>query len=192
MHAVIGDYRDQMSSERERLLEIYRERVAGYPDPGDEFGERWRSWCRMVLAHGGDLVVPPMHPEPDLDDLLAGATLHGPRVEVLDQGGDCHANVAKLWIEGGVDAVGTGYALTEGLWRQHSWGVAHDGAVLETKWLAERYFGVRLAPGEPTVKFAVTNYPDDVQQVLDAGTGRAAEIIRVLREVRGRRTRRDG
>jgi hypothetical protein len=176
-----------VSPDRDRLLEIYRQRVAGYPDVDDDFRDRWRSLCRMVLAHGGELVVPPMHPEPDLDDLLAAGALHGPRVESLDLGGDCHENVAKLWIEGGVDAVGTGYALTEGLWRQHSWGVRPDGVILETKWTAERYFGLRLAPGEPTVKFAVTNYPDDIRSALAAGTDRAAEIIRVVREARSRR-----
>jgi hypothetical protein len=176
-----------VSSDHDRLLALYRQRVAGYREVDDEFRVRWLAWCRMVLAHGGELVVPPMHPEPDLDDLLAASTLHGPRVESLDLGGDCHENVAKLWIEDRVDAVGTGYALTEGLWRQHSWGVADDGVVLETKWPAERYFGLCLAPGEPTVKFAVTNYPGDIRQVLAAGTGRAAEVIRVVREVRGRR-----
>src|SRR5262245_3594299 len=175
-----------MVADHDRLLDLYRQRVAGYTDVDEEFGDRWRAWCRLLLAHGGDLVVPPMHPEPDLDELLADGAVHGPRLEFLDVGGDCHANVAKLWIDGGIDAVGTGYALTEGLWRQHSWGVAHDGAVLETKSLAERYVGLRLAPGEPTVAFAVTNYPDDIRLVLTAGTGRAPEIIRVLREVRGR------
>jgi hypothetical protein len=176
-----------VSSDHDRLLDLYRQRVAGYPQVDDEFRDRWRAWCRLVLTHGGDLVVPPMQPEPDLDDLLAAATRHGPRIEVLDLGGDCHENVAKLWTEGDIDAVGTGYALTEGLWRQHSWGVGPDGAVMETKWPAERYFGLRLAPGEPTVKFAVTNYPGDIRAVLDAGTGRAAEIVRVIREVRRRR-----
>lgn len=165
---------------------MYRQRVAGYPDVDNEFGDRWRAWCRTLLAHGGDLVVPPMHPDPDLDDLLAGAAAHGPRVDVVSEGGDCHANVAKLWVDGGIGAIGTGYALTEELWRQHSWGVADDGGVVETKWPAERYVGVRLATGEQTVKFAMNNYPGDLRQVLRAGTGRAAEIIGVIREMRRR------
>jgi hypothetical protein len=176
-----------VSSERDRLLLLYRARVAGYADVSDDFRDQWLAWCRMVLAHGGDLVVPPLHPEPDLDQLLAAGTLYGPRVSALELGGDCHANVAKLWIDGRIDAVGTGYALYEGLWRQHSWGVDQDGTVLETKWLCERYVGLTLPSGEPTVRFALSNYEDDIREVLKGGTGRANEIVRVLRAVRNRR-----
>lgn len=181
-----------MPSDRDRLLGMYTQRVADYSNVDAGFGDRWRAWCRMLLAHGGDLVVPPMQPDPDLDDLLAGAAAHGPRVEVVGEGGDCHGNVAKRWIDGDIATIGTGYALTEGLWRQHSWGVADDGGVVETKWPAERYVGVRLGPGEPTVTFAVNNYPGELREVLRAGAGRAAEIITVLREVHSRRSQRDG
>jgi hypothetical protein len=102
-------------------------------------------------------------------------------------GGDCHANVAKLWIGGGIDAVGIGYALHDGLWRQHSWGARQNGTVLETKWPCERYVGLRLSPGEPTVRFALSNYDGDIRAVLKAGNGRASDIVRVLRAVRDRR-----
>jgi hypothetical protein len=182
-----GGYGLPVSNERDRLLLLYRERVAGYADVSDDFRDRWLAWCRAVLAHGGDLVVPPLHPEPDLDRLLAAGALQGPRVRALELGGDCHANVARLWIDGGVDAAGTGYALHDGLWRQHSWGVDHDGTVLETKSLCERYVGLTLPPGEPTVRFALSNHEDDIRKVLKDGTGRANEIIRVLRAVRNRR-----
>ena len=173
-------------SERDRLLLVYRERVDSYAGVGDGFGDRWFAWCRVVLAHGGDLVVPPLQPEPDLDRLLADASVHGPWVCPLELGGNCHANVAKLWIEGDLDAIGTGYALHDGLWRQHSWGVGDEGAVLETKWVCERYFGLTWPPGEPTVKFALSNYEGDIREVLKQGTGRANEITLVL-QAAGRR-----
>jgi hypothetical protein len=69
--------------------------------------------------------------------------------------------------------------------RQHSWGVDDEGATVETKWPGEKYFGVTLAPGVPTVLFVLNNYDGDIKEVLRAGAGRAGEIIRVLRAARG-------
>jgi hypothetical protein len=174
-----------VSSERDRLLVLYRERVAEY----GELREDWLRWCRMVLANGGDLVVPPDPPDPDLDRLLEGATVQGPPARSLRRDGDCHAHVAGLWIDGDLDAVGTGYALSDELWRQHSWGVGHDGSLVETKWAYERYIGLTLPRGEPTVRFVLNNYAGDVKEVLRGGSERAQEIIRVLRDSRARRTR---
>ncbi|WP_203736581.1 hypothetical protein, partial [Catellatospora chokoriensis] len=82
-----------MLSDRDRLLRMYRERVAAYQDADDGFRDRWSAWCRMVLAYGGELVVPPLRPEPDLDWLLADGMEHGPQVRVVSSGGDCHGNV---------------------------------------------------------------------------------------------------
>ncbi|MEU8080764.1 hypothetical protein AB0B31_35585 [Catellatospora citrea] len=174
-------------SDRDRLLRLYRERVAAYQDADDDFRDRWSAWCRMTLEYGGELVVPPLRPEPDLGWLLSDGMEHGPQVRVVSSGGDCHGNVAKLWIDGRIDAIGTGYALFEGLWRQHSWGVGDGGAVLETKWLCERYVGVVLPAGEQTVRFALSNFDGDVNQMLKQRTGRAEEIVQVLRAVRRRR-----
>ena len=86
--------------------------------------------------------------------------------------------MAALWAHGDIDVIGTGYALTEGLWRQHSWGLTGDGTVVESKYVAERYVGVRLAPGEPTVKFVMTNQPDDIRDVLKSDTVRATRFSR--------------
>jgi hypothetical protein len=177
---VLG-YCAAVAYERDRLLQVYRERVAAYAGVDSGFAGRWTTWCRTVLTHGGDLVVPPMHPEPDLDELLNCAEPHGPQVTFLDVGGDCHANVASLWAHGDIDMIGTGYALTEDLWRQHSWGLTGDGTVVESKHIAEQYVGTRLASGEPTVKFVMINYPDDIRNVLKSGTDRANEILRVIR-----------
>jgi hypothetical protein len=90
-----GDYSLPVSVERERLLRIYRERVAGYSNVSEDFRDRWLAWCRALLARGGDLVVPPLHPESDLDQLLATGAFQGHRVQALKLGGDCHANVAS-------------------------------------------------------------------------------------------------
>lgn len=177
-----------MTNERDRLLTLYRERVAGYAEVGDTFHDDWLTWCRKVLAHGGDLVVPPLQPEPDLDRLLEDGTLLGPAARSLEQDGSCHSQIAKLWLDDDIAAIGTGYALCDGLWRQHSWGVGHDGAALEAKWACERYIGLTLPQGEPTVLFVLNNYDGDIQDVLREGTGRAREIIDVLKAARERRT----
>jgi hypothetical protein len=124
----------------------------------------------------------PLTPEPDLDLLLAAAELHGPMVEAPELGGDCHANVARLWIDGGIAAIGTGYALGQDLWRQHSWGVDDDGTVVETKSPAERYLGVTLPPGEAAVGFALNCYDGDVWARLQTGGGRTDNVIAVLRQ----------
>lgn len=168
------------------MSDLYR--VAGYSDVEHGFADRWRALCRALLAHGGELVVPPMAPEPDLDLLLAAGVPQGPAVAVSFPGGDCHANVAKLWIDEEIAAVGSGYALSDGLWRQHSWGVLADGTVQETKLPCERYFGVTLPPGEPTVRFVLNSYDADVKARLREGGGRIDPIISVLRAVHHRRS----
>ncbi|GIH08076.1 hypothetical protein Rhe02_61430 [Rhizocola hellebori] len=174
-----------MLADRDRLLALYRERVTGY-DADENFRDRWRAWCRLLLAHGGDLVVPPLHPEPDLDLLLAIGVLQETTVTALDLGGDCHANVANSWLDSRIAAIGTGYALHEDLWRQHSWGVSADGTIVETKSPHERYFGATLPPGESTVLFVLNSYPGDVKALLKTSGDRVREIIRVMQMVRQR------
>ncbi|GIJ48041.1 hypothetical protein Val02_49270 [Virgisporangium aliadipatigenens] len=168
-------------------MRLYEERVAGW-DVDEGFRQQWSAWCQRLLAHGGELVVPPGVPEPDLDLLVADGTLLALPINVADLGGDCHANVAKLWIDGEIAAVGTGYALSGGLWRQHSWGVTADGGIVETKTGCELYCGVTLPPGERTVQFALNGFDGDVKARLREGGGRTGEIISVLRASRQRRS----
>jgi hypothetical protein len=78
----------------------------------------------------------------------------------------CHENVAKLWRQrlNGITAVGTGYALTpDDLWRQHSWGVGADHAIIETTALRSKYFGILLY-GDDADSFADANLPAPAQQ----------------------------
>jgi hypothetical protein len=100
--------------------------------------------------------------------------------------------VSRLWTSAGIDRIGTGYALLEGLWRQHSWGVDADGAVIETKMLSQTYVGLTLPAGESTVKFVLNNYEGDVEALLRGRTARATEMVRVLRAVHARAARGSG
>ena len=165
---------------------MYRRRVDAYVDVDAEFGNRWRAWCRRLLAEGGRLVVPPRDPEPDLDELLASARVFGSAHEsVAGQDNDCHANVAGLWVRGQVAAIGTGYALSEdGLWRQHSWGLRESGVVVETTYQRVRYVGIQVPAGPLSLLFALNNEAAQVKAVLAEGGQRAAEIIAILRAAR--------
>jgi hypothetical protein len=158
-----------------RLLALYRGRVNGYVGVADDFSQRWSRWCRHLLTYGGDLVVPPLRPEPDLDSLLTDARPQQPggRV-VLGEDNACHANAAVLWTDGAIAAIGSGYALSDdGLWRPHSWGVDIDGTAVETTAERQMYVGVTLT-GVPALRFAVNNAGDHVKTVLRAQGPRTA------------------
>src|SRR5579875_1884149 len=122
-------------SERERLARLYAERVDSYPDAPPGYAQRWRKWCRFLLSHGGELVVPHLAPDDFLERLLSSATVSSVSKLRLVQGSpsSCHANVSALWAQARVEAIGTGYALSaDGLWRQHSWGLAGPDVVETT------------------------------------------------------------
>jgi hypothetical protein len=175
------------SDERERLLSIYRDRVDAYIGVDPDYRWRWRSWCQTLLSFGGSLVVPPRAPDPDLDTLLAGGFAFGPTVRfVPGEAGECHGNVAVLWIDGMVDAIATGYALSgDELWRQHSWGVDPDGVLVETTDERSAYVGIVLPAGAASMQFAGSNAQEHLKTVLQQRRPRAAELISMIRELAG-------
>jgi hypothetical protein len=78
--------------------------------------------------------------------------------------GRCHENVSELWLEkkSGLVGIGVGYALSGGLWRQHSWGV-RDGEIVETTNSRTQYFG-RILTGVDADRFAEENRGDPVER----------------------------
>jgi hypothetical protein len=171
------------SAERyDRLLALYRGRVAGYANVGPAYMQRWTHWCRRLLAYGGDLVVPPKQPDEDLDELLTRGQPHTSAARAVP--GDhnaCHANAAILWVDGTVASIGTGYALSDdGLWRQHSWGIDTDGSLVETTVDRTRYVGLTLS-GVAALRFAVSNADWHLTAVFTAGGSRAGELAAILR-----------
>jgi hypothetical protein len=172
------------NEERDRLLARYRERVDSYVGAGEDYGRRWRSWCRRLLGSGGDLVVPPMTPDPDLDILLAAAEVYpsGARL-VPGETSACHANVAALWVAGEFASICTGYALSEDeLWRSHSWGLDADGTIVETTFDRVTYVGAVLA-GAAGLRFALNQDQAGVEQLIARGGPRAEELKATLRIV---------
>ena len=91
--------------------------------------------------------------DPDLQSLVkSGAVVSGSgAISILGREHECHWNAARLYAAGKIDAIGTGYVLTErNLWTQHSWGMK-DGKIVETVKAnvgSSKYFGVVLNRGD--------------------------------------------
>jgi hypothetical protein len=115
----------------------------------------------LLLRMGGDFLVAPPKPDPDVPMLLESGFLTGGPVKLkIMNASSCHQNVAAVWKgrRFGIVAVATGYALSEdGLWRQHSWGILRDG-VLETTVGRLKYFGI-LLQGAAADHFVAHNSP---------------------------------
>jgi hypothetical protein len=113
----------------------------------------------LLLRFGGDFLVAPPKPDPDLLMLLqSGFLIGGTTVLKPMKRSSYHQNVSALWKgrRHGIVGIATGYALSEdGLWRQPSWGLLRDG-VLETTETRLKYFGIVL-PGEKAPNFAQCN-----------------------------------
>jgi hypothetical protein len=95
----------------------------------------------------------------------------------------CHANVARLWIDGSVEGIGTGYALSDDdLWRQHSWGIDFDHTVVETTSSRVTYVGVVLGE-RSSLEYAMGNAPDHLKATMKARGPRGVELVSMLRRV---------
>ena len=114
---------------------------------------------QILLEFGGAELVAPPEFDSDLPSLLAdGYLMPGTVTEVSMGKSACHQNVAVLWRQGALSGIGTGYALSGDLWRQHSWGVKND-FIVETTAARLKYFGLLLT-GERADHFARLNPPD--------------------------------
>jgi hypothetical protein len=126
------------------------------PEQRSILNSRWREatarqpelkkLLQVLLSIDGDFVVAPPFPDLDVEELIAsGFVLGGPPVLKRGQVSKCHENAAALWPSRkyGIVGIGTGYALSGGLWRQHSWGILREG-ILETTQERTKYFGLIL------------------------------------------------
>lgn len=114
---------------------------------------------KLFLLKGSRVVY---RGEPHLKMLLSRGQQFSPKGHKRRKGepNRCHQNVAFHYAQhhaygfGKVCDIVTGYALSDGFWRQHSW--LWDGnRVLETTTASELYFGVILEPGEAS-RFVVS------------------------------------
>jgi len=86
----------------------------------------------------------------------------------LGRRSECHGNASRIWLDGRVAMIGTGYALSgDGLWRQHSWGLTRREEVVETTEQRLRYYGLALGDSL-ALDFAVANAGDKFEQILES------------------------
>jgi hypothetical protein len=107
-----------------------------------------------LVAIGGDLLVllpagwgpPPEFQQPWIRwQSDSGQLIDVPITIKRKTKSGCHQNVATIWRrkQYGIAAIGSSYALSDdGLWRDHTWGILHDGGILETTMPRKRYFGL--------------------------------------------------
>lgn len=112
---------------------------------------------KILLKIGGNSVCFPMDEE-DLSSLLKrGQDISGPPVEEWDgQPNQCHANSGCFWDHFKKKRpkirIMTGYALSDDLWRQHTWCLDEDetggNVIWESTGERDKYFGFIMSPAE--------------------------------------------
>jgi len=155
--------------ERERRASIFAERVAETDREVPGYITYWSHLRWLLLRFGGELVVPPFKPDKFLVPLIEIGAIFGKfRGVALGRRSECHGNASRIWLDGRVAMIGTGYALSgDGLWRQHSWGLTRREEVVETTEQRLRYYGLALGDSL-ALDFAVANAGDKFEQILES------------------------
>ena len=143
---------NQAGEERlSRLRDAYEARLASLDVTHHGYRAAFAEFSQVLLANGGDLVVPPgatdimIGPVGEMGSLQSVGDLEVRPMEA----NNCHVNAATLWRGGEVPSVSTGYAMSEDrLWREHSWGLTADGAIVETNAPRVLYFGFVFEGGD--------------------------------------------
>jgi hypothetical protein len=102
-----------------------------------------------LLAMGGDeLVITPLEDQwaaraKESEILLEqGECLEGKSaILVPGEPSECGMNTLRLVSKGEIASLVCGWALSDGLWRDHFWGVSHDAKIVETTEVRSLYFG---------------------------------------------------
>lgn len=133
---------------------MFHDRVSRQEADEPGYASRWERLRERLLSLGESWdVVPPIQVDEYLDRLLCDGALVDTAAVLYVEGepSRCHENVVNLLAgetgdgAGVVIGMGTGYALSEdGLWRQHSWAFAGDGALIETTVGRVAYYGIRI------------------------------------------------
>lgn len=102
-----------------------------------------------LLGHAGEEVLLRVTTQ-EIDRLLARGEIHAGKGAGLRrmQANRCHFNAAKLFLAGRAAKVVSGFALSGGLWRSHTWVLNSRGRIIETTEPREAYFGAVLEPKE--------------------------------------------
>lgn len=103
---------------------------------------------RLLEIGGESLIVPidnPVLVEAVVPLLLRVGHAFDASRAILEPGepSECRANSVRLW-SAGRGTICTGYALSGGMWRSHTWVEDRRGRVIETTGLRDAYFGYEL------------------------------------------------
>lgn len=104
---------------------------------------------RKLLEIGGWSVCVTL--DRDLGKIISrGRRFPGKSTMMKGEPSRCHSNSALCWDENReLCTICTGYALTrDGMWRQHSWILTHEGKVVETTVKRVQYFGYVMTEDE--------------------------------------------
>ena len=129
---------------------------------------------KKLLTLGGTRVALVFAREPHVAALLTQGKLFTQSIR-LQRGrrNQCHTNAAAIWGED-IDRyrLATGYALSRGCWRQHSW-VVDEKHLYETTEKREKYFGIELDQVHAcrfwVVNFLEVRYPGPWNLMLKIG-----------------------
>jgi hypothetical protein len=89
----------------------------------------------ILLSLGGDRVKFGLDTDEELDRMIGDGKLFNVEiVNIKGVSGQCHRNVADRYerFKGGGFKIVSGYALSDGNWFQHSWGLGPTGKIIET------------------------------------------------------------
>ena len=116
---------------------------------------------KKLLLFGGDSVKLGLDSDKELDRMLNDGLLFDVDVINIKGGlGQCHRNVADKYKRFSSDGfkIISGYALSDGVWLHHSWGLGKSGKIMETtdnKY--HKYYGYILNK-EESDEFCFYNY----------------------------------
>lgn len=116
---------------------------------------------KKLLSFGGYSVKLGLDSDEELERMLDDGLLFDVDIVNLKGGfGQCHRNVAdkyKRFSNSGFKIV-SGYALSDGVWFQHSWGIGPTGKIMETTGNHyDKYYGYILNK-EESDEFCFSNY----------------------------------
>lgn len=114
-----------------------------------------------LLSIDGNDVKLGLDSEEELQRMVKDGTLFGKKIiRIKGERGRCHKNVADRYRRIGRDKfrIASGYALSDGVWYQHSWGLDRDENVIETTGNEyDEYYGYILNE-EESDDFCFDNY----------------------------------
>ena len=105
-----------------------------------------------LLSFGGDNVKLGLDTNEELDRMVNDGVLFDVEiVKTKGSFGQCHRNVADKYnrFSSSGYKIATGYALGDGTWFQHSWGIGTTGTIMETTGnIYDMYYGYVLDEDE--------------------------------------------